>query len=144
MYSSAEQGKSIFDQLIWKINMKRFLLICCLFFTKSIFATSLMFLNDSPFKLDCVIINALGNTRGTLSLDPQQQITWYDQTEFYTRNMSPTVPYTVIWYCKDGSEYGIWLLATSGSMVTAQGSSGQKICKIKKLKPGETNTNIND
>ncbi|NBO23642.1 MAG: hypothetical protein EBU93_00150 [Chlamydiae bacterium] len=119
------------------------ILFFILFFISPLAAQSLMLLNDSPFKLDVIVINALGDTKGNLTMAPQQQLIWKDDSP-YQRSNSPTVPYTVIWYCQDGSEYGIWINATSGSMVTAQGSSGQKMCRIKKPKKGETNTNIND
>lgn len=123
------------------VKLRFFYLIVLLNYS---FGQSVMLLNDSPFKLDVLVINAIGDTKGNLSLDPNQQITWKEQKQFYERNQSPTVPYTVIWYCKDGNQYGIWTNVISGSLVTAQGSQGQKICKIKKPKPGETNTNIND
>ena len=124
--------------------MKKIILASALIFQNFIHAASLMLLNDSPFKLDAIIINALGDVKGNVSLDPTQQITWYSPTEGYVKYNSPTVPFTVVWYCKDGSEYGIWTNATSGSMVTAQNSTGQKMCKFKKPKEGEANTNIND
>ncbi len=123
--------------------MKKFSFFFLLFFVAKLSAQSLMFLNDSPFKLDAVIINALGKVLGELTVEPQQQVTWYAPP---TQNWSgpPQAPYTVVWYCQDGAQYGIWPNATGGSMITAQNSIGQKICKFKKPKNSDSNTNTND
>jgi surface antigen len=95
-------------------------------------ADSLMLYNDSPFKSDVVVINALGKVIGQVTLEAQDQVTWYGDTPSYNALNSPTTPYTVIWYCQDGTEYGIWVNIPPGAMATAQLSSGQKICKYKK------------
>lgn len=115
-----------------------------LIFTFSLFSDSLMLLNDSPFDLDVVVVDALGKVRGQLSLKPRDQLSWQVPPDYYNRNMSPPNPYSVFWYCKDGADFGAWTNAPSGSMVSAQNCNGPKICKIKRPKKGEVNTNIND
>ena len=123
--------------------MKKFIFGLLTLSATTIFGQSLMFLNDSPFKLDAVVINALGKVIGQLTVTPQQQITWYAPS---TQNWSgpPQAPYTVVWYCEDGTQYGIWPNATGGSMITAQNSIGPKICKFKKPKDKNSSTDTSD
>ena len=126
--------------------MKRlFLLIGMTLYLPSLSALSLMLLNDSPYKLDVVVVNALGDVIGQVTLDTRAQVTWYATSKGYSAPNSPTVPLTVIWYCQDGNEYGIWAQATPGSMVTAQLSSGQKMCKfVRKNADGKGTTTTSD
>lgn len=107
------------------------------------FCQSVYLYNDSPFKLDAVVVDATGATRGQITMDPAQQTNLYLPTPNFQQPQTPTVPYTVIWYCQDQTQYGIWTNATSGSLVTAQGSTGQKICKFKKPQ-NNSSTNTND
>ncbi len=115
--------------------------MCC--YTSLGFCQSVFLYNDSPFKLDAIVVDAQGVTRGEITMDPAQQTNLYLPTPNFQQPQSPTVPYTVIWYCQDQTQYGIWTNATSGSLVTAQGSTGQKICKFKKKQNG-SNTDTSD
>ncbi len=110
----------------------------------SVSASSVKLLNDSPFKLDAVVINALGQTKGELTLNPQEMTTWYYPSDRFDPAGSPITPFTVIWYCPDGSQYGIWVNVPAGSLASAQSSSGQRMCKIKKPKPESSSTDTAD
>ena len=113
------------------------------------FAESLQLENDSIFKLTAVIIDANGNVLGSTEVSPHTQITWQrDASEQLLTENKPYVPYTVIWYCPEGKEYGIWTVAHPGSRVTSQASVGAKACKLKNpkkiLEEAEKKQNIYD
>lgn len=98
-----------------------------------LYPQSLQLQNDSPYKLDAVIISANGKVLGRAIVEVGDHITWtYDNFGEIEYANKPSVPFTVIWYChKGGTEYGIWPVATPGSRINAQGSSGPRICKMK-------------
>ncbi|MCF7806366.1 MAG: hypothetical protein K9M07_02745 [Simkaniaceae bacterium] len=127
----------------------RFLIII-LSFMALCHSDSLQLYNDSFFTLDAVVIDANGNVLGMTTVEANNQLYWYYNTEnvFLYANR-PYVPFTVIWYCHEGAtEYGIWTNATSGSLVTAQNSVGKKTCKLKDpkklLKEAEKQQSINN
>ena len=107
--------------------MKRFLLLCgC----TSLFAGSVTLLNDSPFKLKATILSASGENLGEATINPQHQVTWQDS---YSGGQTfSETPYTVIWYCTNDKEYGIWTNVSTGALVSANGSEGPRICPTPK------------
>lgn len=97
------------------------------------YSSSLQLYNDSPYKLDAVVINTLGDVVGLETLKPGEQKYWNQDTSGILIQFNKvSVPYTVVWYCQEGKEYGIWTLATPGSRVSPQLSDGPKICKMRK------------
>ncbi|MDX8430931.1 MAG: hypothetical protein SNF33_03905 [Candidatus Algichlamydia australiensis] len=103
-----------------------------------LFAISIVLYNDSPFTLKAQIIAADGTDKGTIQLTPQHQFKWQDTTQ-NTQTFSQT-PYTVIWYCKDGNEYGVQQNVGTGYTVPAQASSGRRFCKPDQQQPPEKNS----
>jgi hypothetical protein len=103
-----------------------------------LFAGSVRLLNDSSFKLRAVIRGSDGSYLGEMVLPPQTVNTWsdslqhyggYDQATGSQRNASRSqTPYTVIWYCMDGSDYSISDNIGTGAMTQAQQGSGKKSC----------------
>lgn len=113
---------------------KCILLFVLLFVHAAAFANSLRLFNDSPFTLSATILAADGTTLGQFTIKPQNGAMWSDQWEqegaVNNSNISQT-PYTVIWYCPSGSEYGICPNQSPGDYVTAGSASGNKACAIE-------------
>ncbi len=110
----------------------KWLLFLIAFGVQTLFAGSVTFYNDSPYKLTATIITASGQNRGSMTVLPQQQMQWQD-TGQDTTEFSET-PYTVILRCDNGHEYGFWGQVSPGAWITAQGASGNRICPLPKKK----------
>ena len=114
-------------------------------------AGTIRLLNDSPYKLRAVVRGADGSYLGELILNPQGFSTWTDaNTQFgvfgkgnpYSQGPAmPQAPYTVLWYCLDGSDYSVCSYVPNGATVNAQGCDGARICKPV---PKKKNTNPNE
>lgn len=99
----------------------------------AVFAGSVTMLNDSPFQLRAIILSAQGDNLGSVTVMPTHQITWQDS---YSGGQTfSNTPYSVIWYCMEGREYGIWTNVGSGALVTATGAEGPRICPVKPPPP---------
>ncbi len=109
--------------------MKKLLLL--FMSSASLFAGSVTLFNDSPFKLRAAILSATGVNLGEVVLSPQHRVVWSDNQTSSMVGYSDT-PYSVIWYCLEGKEYGIWTNVSVGSFVTASGSGGLRICPVPK------------
>lgn len=112
--------------------MKVFL-VSCLMITVPLLGGTVRIMNDSPFPLKAEIISADGQRKGKLSLNPQQQLTWQDSAGSGTNVWSQT-PYTVIFTCKDGKQFGVSSGIQQGGLVTALNSSGDRYCQPEKKK----------
>lgn len=107
--------------------------------------------NDSPYKLRAVVRGADGAYLGEMILSGQQFNTWSDaNTQFgvfgkgnpYSQGPPiPQNPYTVLWYCLDGSDYSVCSLVPNAATVFAQTCAGARICKPV---PKKKNTNPNE
>jgi len=104
------------------------------------FGDSVILVNDSPFQLTAMVIDAQGNIRGQTVMRPAQQLSFTIPMPSFQQPQAPMIPYTILWYCQDQTEYGIWTSINSGALVTAQGSTGQKVCKFPKPSPADSNT----
>lgn len=98
--------------------------------TAPLAAGSLTLFNDSPFVLHATILAADGTVLSQMTISPQHQQNWKDSITGAT-HFSQT-PYTVIWSCKEGTEYGVFTNLGPGAWATAQSSVGAKYCKPKK------------
>ncbi len=64
----------------------------------------------------------------------QHAMTWTDDMTYYQPMEQPSrsqTPYTVMWYCPDGTSYSFSNDVGSAATVTAQSGSGARICKQK-------------
>lgn len=115
-----------------------FLLVC--FFSVSVFAGSLRLYNDSPYKLRAVIRGADGTYMGEMIILPEHFTTWSSDYPSFgpsgsRSELNPSrsqTPYTVLWYCMDGGEYGICTNVAAGASVSAESCDGARICKPPK------------
>ena len=109
------------------------MIFICLILPWALFAGSVTMLNDSPFQLKATILSAQGDNLGSVTVMPTHQITWQDS---YSGGQTfSDTPYSVIWYCMEGREYGIWTNVGSGALVTATGAQGPRICPVRKDPP---------
>jgi hypothetical protein len=100
-----------------------------------LYAASINIYNDSPFPLTAKIISADGQNLGTLKIAPQQQQTWHDHSGG-TPTWSQT-PYTVIFTCPNGKQYGVYRNVQQGATISAQSATGDLFCEPEK-KDGQT------
>ncbi len=94
----------------------------------SLFAGALTLRNDTPYTLDATIISEEGNKLSSLTIEPKDVFTWEDP---YGGNQAgkTNAPYTVIWTCPGGAEYGVSYNIGAGATTTAQGSAGARYCR---------------
>ncbi|MBI5274529.1 MAG: hypothetical protein HY860_05700 [Chlamydiales bacterium] len=123
--------------------MMKWLAIALFIVPVFVFAASMRLINDSPFKLQVVILGADGTNLATVQLQPQETYQWYQASDaFSTQNYQVLTPYTVIWYCQEGTEYGIYSNVQQAATISASGCpDGNKICKVKKKQQGQTPQN---
>lgn len=115
-------------------------LIFILFLSFSILAEagSVHLINDSPFTLRAVIRGNDGSYLGEVVLNAQHTSTWldsYGQAGHFGYKEAPNysiVPYTVLWYCLDGSAFSVCTYVSPGGTVSAQSCPGNRMCRPKK------------
>lgn len=124
--------------------IRKFFLSLCLMATSLGFSGAVSIFNDSPFPLHAQVLAADGRLLGAITIDPQTQKSWNDPN--LVENNTPTTPYTVIFYCLEGDEYGIVTDVAEAATVTASSTQGKKICKPqsrKDMKKAEQNRKRN-
>ena len=103
----------------------------------SVFA-GITLVNDSTYKLTAEIRAADGTDLGSLQINSQQTMAWNTfsgttgKLQYYDASQTP---YTVIWFCNNGSTdspYSIWTQVSSGAVVTANGGDGLRSCQAPK------------
>jgi hypothetical protein len=108
-----------------------------LLFCSSVFA-GVTLVNDSTYKLMVHIRASDGTDLGALEINPQQTMAWSNYSggtgsiQYYDASQTP---YTVIWFCNNGSTdspYSIWTGVSSGSVCTANGGDGLRSCQAPK------------
>lgn len=95
-----------------------------------LFAGSIRFYNDSPYKLRAVVRANDGSYLGEQIVLPHTSNIWTDQySQYGPANPDHTkTPYTVHWYCLNGTEYGIHTNVATGMAVTANAAQGARMC----------------
>ncbi len=114
-----------------RIKMKVIFALLLFSFT-TLFAGSVRIMNDSPFPLRAEVIAADGSSGGKLLINSQQQVTWQDS--YSGANVWSQTPYTVIFTCKDGKQFGVLSGVQQGATISALSSSGDRYCQPEKKK----------
>jgi len=115
-----------------------------LLFPFALFADSVRMINDSPFKLRAIVLSATGVELGNAIIKPRTTHVWVTGQQGISNASDVATPYTVIFYCPDGKEYGLWTNVGQSQTVNAQGAEGPKICKISKKLDQNQQQNIED
>ncbi len=122
-----------------------FLLAClCSFFSAESYC-SLFMVNDVPFQMKAVVMGANGENLGEMVLSPQESKYFEDELGQSNPNPShpgpPTTnsalsitPYTVYWYCMDGTSFSHCEGVAAGALVTPGTCPGSHYCKPPKPK----------
>jgi hypothetical protein len=103
------------------------------------FCGSVRLYNDSPYVLRAVVRSNNGSYLGEMVINPGDISTW-DDNQFgqgnyaQQQNVSQT-PYTVLWYCLDGTDYSVCYQVASASTVSAQSCNGNRQCKSAQNMP---------
>ena len=95
--------------------------------------------NDSPYKLRAVVRGADGTYMGELVMLSQHYSSWTDNpsqfgvfgpgNQYSQGPPMPQSPYTVMFYCMDGSDFSVCTNINSGATITALTCDGARICK---------------
>ncbi len=120
--------------------MKKLGLFLC--FSLSAFASSVRLYNDSPYPLIAVVQGADGKKLGEVFIQPNQLMIWSDNSGMtgYQEPSKSETPFSVLWYCSEGTPYSVTPQVGNAGMVTAQTSQGNRQCKVKPPPhPGGTN-----
>lgn len=120
------------------VRIGLFLLFCSAAFA------GVTLVNDSAYKLTAHIRASDGTDLGSLQINSHQTMSWsaYQGGSIKYYDASQT-PYTVVWFCNNGSSdtpYSIWTNVSAGSVVTANGGDGVRSCQAPKKKPGKQTT----
>lgn len=107
-----------------------------------LFANSVRLINTSPYDLRAVIRGGDGSFLGEIIVKSQKETTWTDTYGQYgtmgganprvNQDYRSKTPYTVLWYCMDGGDYGVCDTVSTGAVVTSQGCNGARMCKTQK------------
>lgn len=99
----------------------------------SLFAGSVRVINDSPFPLWVVLLGADGSELSNFFMKPQEIHQWQQDSDvFSSSNYKTLTPYTAIFRCNDGTEFGIWPNIQQAATISAQDCPyGNKICRIQ-------------
>ncbi|MEM7175575.1 MAG: hypothetical protein AAF443_06595 [Chlamydiota bacterium] len=115
--------------------VKCFFLFITVLFATELFSAAVTIFNDSPFPLKAEIVAADGTKKGSVQVTPQQTVTWQDPETGYA--VWSQTPYTVIFTCRDGKQFGIYTDVSPGATITALTSSGDRYCQPEKKKETE-------
>jgi hypothetical protein len=112
---------------------------CLMFFPLLLYAGSVRLINNSPYDLRAVVRGADGSFLGEVVVKAQKETAWTDTYGQYgtyggagadaNQNYRSKTPYTVLWYCLDGSDYAVCDTVSTGAIVTAQSCAGSRMCK---------------
>jgi len=105
-------------------------------------AGSLRLVNNSPYDLRAVIRGSDGSFLGEVVVRAQNTSMWSDTYSYGGMYSAPNAqaesgyrsitPYTILWYCMDGGDYGVCDQIATGGLVMAQGCPGSRQCKPQK------------
>ncbi len=119
-------------------------------------AGSVRLINNSSYDLRAVIRGSDGSYLGEVVVPAQNSISWQDSYGSVGQSRGPNAqmesgyrsktPYSVLWYCMDGKDYGLCDTVSTGAVVLSQGCAGARQCNPPKKNkypttPGEHNIN---
>jgi hypothetical protein len=122
------------ETLLW---YKYALAVVFIFFCSVSWANSVTLMNDSSYMLKASIYDANGALLGEFVLNPRDATLWSDDDQNFgtESNYAAQIPYTVNWFCMNGSAYGSCDNVAAGSVVTAQSCGGVQQCQEQQISP---------
>jgi hypothetical protein len=130
--------------------MSRYLVLLGIFIPCLLCAGSVRLINNSPYTLRAVIRGGDGSFLSEMVINSQKEMNWTDTYGNYgssgganddvNQNYRSKTPYTVLWYCTSGDTYGVSDTVGTGSIVTSQGSIGDRMCSPPKRKESVPST----
>ncbi|WP_194848473.1 hypothetical protein [Candidatus Neptunochlamydia vexilliferae] len=126
-----QKSERNFSKKLYRYNTRNvFITILFLVALSTLSAASVRIMNDSPYLLHAEVLSADGNSKGKLTIAPQQQSTWQDS--YSGNNVWSQTPYTVILTCKNGKVFGVIGGIQQGATVTALSATGDLFCEPDK------------
>lgn len=99
-------------------------------------------INNAPYTLRAVIRGSDGTFLSEMVIHSQKESVWTDSygqyglsgganssANQYSRSQTP---YTVLWYCMNGSDYAVCDTVSTGAVVLSQGCIGARMCSPQK------------
>lgn len=123
-----------------EIPVRKILFSVLLLGVASLVAGTVQLVNDSPYKLRSVIRAVDGSYLGEVVVNPTSTNTWTDGFQGLPGSLDSVrsqTPYTVEWYCLDGSSYSTCTFVTTGGTVTARNCQGARQCRSRDLQQGQ-------
>jgi hypothetical protein len=118
------------------------MLLWCLCLPLALCAGTVRLTNNSPYELMAVIQGNDGRELARITIQPTKGTVWTDTFGYYgnsggaNSNVNEAyrsqTPYTVLWYCKGGTVYGVNDNVATGAVATSQGSIGPRMCQATK------------
>ena len=108
--------------------MKRLIVLLAL--SLSAWAASITIVNDSPYTLTAVITAANGDAVGKVTISSQHQVQW--QTYNLKGSRFSETPYTVVFSCENGDQFGVVSYVQPGAYVSARSAVGNQTCRPPK------------
>lgn len=120
-------------------------ILLCLVSPLFIHAGSVKLFNNGPYDLQAVIRGNDGSFLGEILVQSQKEAFWDDTYGQYgnyggtnpnrNQNYTTKTPYTVLWFCLDGSDYAVCNNVATGALVISQSCPGARQCKPQKKTP---------
>lgn len=104
-------------------------------------AGSVRLVNDSPYKLRAVVRANDGTFLGEMVINPQNSTGWTDGFAGLPSGQNATIsqtPYTILWYCLDGSEFSTLFPIAPGGTAQAMQGSGARQCRPQRQRTPES------
>ena len=126
--------------------MKYLSFIIALFFCLQAHAGSVRLINDSTYKLQAIVQASDGSSLGEVVVNPRQTMSWNDYNSGVGAYNQSRTPYTVQWYCMDGSSFSTSSNVSPGGLAQAMSGIGARACKVPKKgkKPFQDDDSFSD
>lgn len=117
-----------------------------LLFCLQIQAGSVRLINDSTYKLQAIVQASDGSSLGEVVVNPRQTMSWNDYNSGFGAYNQSRTPYTVQWYCMDGSSFSTCSNVSPGGLAQAMSGLGARACKVPKKgdKPFQNDDSFSD
>lgn len=126
--------------------MKYLIFVTCLFFCQLVYGGSVRLINDSTYKLQAIVQASDGSSLGEVVVNPRQSMSWNDYNSGVGAYNQSRTPYTVQWYCMDGSSFSTCSNVSAGALIQAMSGIGPRACKVPKKgdKPFQDSDSFSD
>lgn len=102
----------------------------------TLFAGAITITNDSPYTLTATVFSNANIQLGSMTIGTNESVTWEDTSYGTYQPGVINAPYSVIWTCSSGADYGVSYNIGDAATTSAQESAGARYCQEKNPKAG--------